>query len=253
MPKLAAAAAALAALLLAAWLAPRWAPPADDGRAVRTLRLAGGKVFRLRLPTYTPPPEGAQGTFFVRNASNTCGLYTLSVSNRPPGSSPPIHLHYADDEWFMPGPDSRLKIWSAAKGKVPRPFTPGELPGFNVPSVELGSTELGEYGVLFSPKGSVHSFQTLTEMKDFIIVWAPGIAAEQAVRAAFDDNATAVLLNTALWGGPADARGKRFTGLDDFRVEAGGEVGVAAAHHNLRALQRLFDAGEPCLHKAARA
>jgi hypothetical protein len=127
----------------------------------------------------------------------------------------------------------------------PKPLAPGQLPGVNAPSAEMGPVELGPGEVLRVPKGTVSYVDAKGDQEDTLMVWAPGYGITELSRVW---NATAdaagLLLRTGLFSSPHDASGVKFTGRPDF-MAASGEV-AAVAPANMRTLQRLFDRGEAC-------
>lgn len=63
-----------------------------------------------------------------------------------------------------------------------KPYTPGELPGYNLPPAEMGSVVLGPGEVLYSPRGSVHYYLIEEDMVDGFDIHAPGFAAPMVGR-----------------------------------------------------------------------
>ena len=253
--------AAVAGLLLACLL---WLFPVAHGLASdRASQRLGDSS--LRYPRYLKNPETKQlgpgsSVVFWRTTDDTCGLYTWGEFVVAPGQGAPPHLHYGDEEWFLPTKPGKIRMFTGKNG--PHPYHNGELPGFNAPPAEVGSSEIDLGDLMHSPTANVHYFtnENSAPIEGFVKVWAPGFG----IRRMFDsfkmvnfkfssstmgqidgDSAQLLIEKTGLWGVPHDVTGK-VVGQSDFKDIRGP---VYSNPSNLKQLQKLIEAGERCYPK----
>jgi hypothetical protein len=220
----------------------------------------------LRYPRYLKNPETKQlgpgsSVVFWRTTDDTCGLYTWGEFVVAPGQGAPPHLHYGDEEWFIPTKPGKIRMFAAKNG--PHAYHNGELPGFNTPPEEVGSTEIDLGDVIYSPTANVHYFSNdnPVPIEGFLNIWAPGFG----IRRMFDsfkmvnfkfsseimggmidaEAAQQLIEKTGLWGVPHDVTGKE-VGHSDY-TSIRGPLHVNPS--NLKHLQRLIEAGERCYPK----
>lgn len=254
--------AAVAGLLLACLL---WLVPVAHGLAHdRASQRLGDSS--LRYPRYLNNPETKQlgpgsSVVFWRTTDDTCGLYTWGEFVVAPGQGAPPHLHYGDEEWFIPTKPGKIRMFSAKNG--PHAYRNGELPGFNATPEQMGSSVIDLGDVMYSPTANIHYFtnENPVPIQGFLNIWAPGFG----MRRVFDSfkqvdfkfsssmmggmisgNAAQELIEkTGLWGVPHDVTGKE-VGQADFKAIRGP---MHANPSNLQQLQRLIEAGERCYPK----
>lgn len=217
----------------------------------------------LRLPRFLRNPEIKQlgpgsSVVFRRTTDDTCGLYTWGEFTVAAGQGAPPHLHYGDEEWFIPTQAGKIRMFSPAAR--PRSFANGQLPGHNLPAETMGSVEIDKQDVFYSPRANIHYFtnENDTPIEGFLNIWAPGFGIRnmfdsfKAVNFRFSsttefgsfsaEQQQSLLEATGLWGVPHDTSGK-MVGRPDF-VRARGAITPHPA--NLAHLQELIDAGEAC-------
>ena len=217
----------------------------------------------LHYPSYLINPESKElgpgsSVVFWRTTDDTCGLYTWGEFTVASNQGAPPHLHYSDDEWFLPTQTGPIKMFSA-QDKQPI-FVSGQLPGFNEPSVPVGDEFINKGDLLFSPKGHIHYFTNENEypVTGFLNIWAPGFGIRNMFdafkRADFNfssdemgggmsgSRAQALLDATGLWGVPHDVSGQE-VGKTNFTKSSGRVYSHPA---NIEYLQRLIDQGEAC-------
>ena len=253
--------AAVAVLLLACLL---WLFPVAHGLASdRASQRLGDS--NLRYPRYLKNPETKQlgpgsSVVFWRTTDDTCGLYTWGEFVVAPGQGAPPHLHYGDEEWFLPTQPGKIRMFTGKNG--PHAYHNGELPGFNAPPEQVGSSVIDLGDLMHSPTANVHYFtnENSAPIEGFVNVWAPGFG----IRRMFDsfkmvnfkfssstmgqidgDAAELLIEKTGLWGVPHDVTGK-VVGQSDFKDIRGP---VYSNPSNLKQLQQLIEAGERCYPK----
>lgn len=220
----------------------------------------------LREPRYLKNPEvkelgpGSSVTFW-RTTDDTCGLYTWGEFTVAKSQGAPPHLHYGDEEWFIPTQKGEVRMFSAKDNA--KTYQNGELPGHNTSAEEMGSTTINKGDVFYSPKAHIHYFSNESDqaIEGFINIWAPGFG----IRSMFDsfkmvnfefssntDNDSfrrgqqqALLEKTGLWGVPHDTSGK-MVGREDFAQAKGT---IQKFPNKIQYLQELIDAGEACYPK----
>lgn len=220
----------------------------------------------LRYPRYLKNPEIKQlgpgsSVVFWRTTDDTCGLYTWGEFVVAPGQGAPPHLHYGDEEWFIPTQPGKIRMFGAKNG--PHAFHNGELPGFNAPPEDVGSSQIDLGDVVYSPTGNVHYFtnENPVPVAGFLNIWAPGFGirrmfdsfkmvdfkfASSAMGGMINGEAAQQLIEkTGLWGVPHDVTGKE-VGRADFAAIRGT---VYSNPPNLKHLQQLIEAGERCYPK----
>lgn len=254
--------AAMAAILLVCLLG---FTPIASGAEIDRISHQLGDV-SLRFPRYLRNPETKQigsgsSVVFWRTSDDTCGLYNWGEFSVAPGNGAPPHLHYGDEEWFIPTKPGKIRMFAAENG--PHAYHIGELPGYNVPPEKVGSTLIDVGDVLYSPSGNVHYFsnENSVQVDGFVNIWAPGFG----IRSMFDsfkavnflfssssmgglldaDTAQKFLEKTGLWGVPHDVTGREVGSADFMKVQ--GQLHANPA--NLSHLQELIEAGERCYPK----
>ena len=223
----------------------------------------------LRYPRYLKNPEVKElgpgsSVIFQRTTDDTCGLYTWGEFTVAPGQGAPPHLHYGDEEWFIPTRPGQIRMFAAKQG--PKRFANGQLPGFNTPPESMGSLTINQGDVMYSPVGNVHYYtnDNAQTISGFLNIWAPGFGIRQMfdsyTREDFrlDLNTKDKQLNqqqrqtllekTGLWGAPQDVSGQ-MVGSRDFKAITGA---VPPNPNQLKHLQQLIDAGERCYPKDGR-
>jgi hypothetical protein len=254
--------AAAAGLLLACLL---WLFPVAHGLASdRASQRIGDST--LRYPRYLKNPETKQlgpgsSVVFWRTTDDTCGLYTWGEFVVAPGQGAPPHLHYGDEEWFLPTQPGKIRMFAGKNG--PHAYQNGELPGFNAPPEEVGSSVIDLGDVMYSPTANVHYFtnENPAPIEGFVNVWAPGFGMRRVfdsfkmVDFKFSSSTMGGMINgeaaqqliekTGLWGVPHDVTGKE-VGQTDFKAIRGK---VYSNPSNLKHLQHLIEAGERCYPK----
>lgn len=250
------------ACLAAAHALPGKTSETTSNEAAR-LELKGSS---LRKPRYLKNPEvkelgpGSSVTFW-RTTDDTCGLYTWGEFTVAGSQGAPPHLHYGEEEWFIPTKEGEIRMFSAKQ--KPKTYQNGELPGHNTAAEEMGSDTINKGDVFYSPRAHVHYFSNENEqaIEGFLNIWAPGFG----IRNMFDsfkmvnfefssktDSASfrkaqqqAFLEKTGLWGVPHDTSGK-MVGRADFAQARGG---IQKYPSQIQHLQDLIDAGEACYPK----
>ncbi|MCP9810134.1 hypothetical protein KBY58_11895 [Cyanobium sp. HWJ4-Hawea] len=220
----------------------------------------------LRTPRYLKNPEvkelgpGSSVTFW-RTTDDTCGLYTMAEVTVAASQGAPPHLHYGDEEWFIPTKEGEIRMFSA-KDKA-KTYQNGELPGHNTIAEEMGSATINKGDIFYSPRAHVHYFANENDqaIAGFLHIWAPGFG----MRNMFDsfkmvnfefssktDSSSfgntqqqALLEKTGLWGVPHDTSGK-MVGRADFDMARGT---IQKFPTKIKYLQELIDAGEACYPK----
>ena len=111
------AAALVISAAAAAAAAPQRVPLRCDAPGCRLVNVTTADgPFQLCLPRLNPDlPKG-----YPRNFTDTCGQYALVVTvDAPADVGPPPHLHYAEDEWFLPLGEGQVRMYGAQV--APRP------------------------------------------------------------------------------------------------------------------------------------
>lgn len=254
--------AAIAGLALACLLV--LLPIAKGHTSDRSTQQLG--VSNLRYPRYLKNPETKQlgpgsSVVFWRTTDDTCGLYTWGEFVVAPGQGAPPHLHYGDEEWFIPTQPGKIRIFAAKNG--PHAFHSGELPGFNSPPEEVGSSVIDLGDIVYSPTANIHYFtnENPVPIEGFLNIWAPGFG----IRRMFDsfkmagfkfssstmggminsEAAQELIEKTGLWGVPHDVTGKEVGRADYTKIRGD----VYSNPPNLKHLQQLIEAGERCYPK----
>lgn len=239
-------------------------PVAKGLASNRATQQLGG--MELRYPRYLKNPESKQlgpgsSVVFWRTTDDTCGLYTWGEFTVAPSQGAPPHLHYGDEEWFIPTQVGEIRMFAAKQG--PHAFHNGELPGFNAPPEDMGSSLIDLGDAIYSPAGNVHYFtnENATPVEGFLNIWAPGFGVRQMfdsfkmVDFEFSSSMMGGMINrraaqeliekTGLWGVPHDVTGKE-VGRSDFTAIRGKAY---INPPNLMHLQKLIEAGERCYPK----
>lgn len=137
---------------------------------------------------------------------------------------------------------------------------PGRLPGFNVPSVPMGSAVLNGTGngvdkwsgqLVLSPAGNVHYFVRESNITDFFTVYLDGFADADVINTVIygDPTPQELLYRSGLYGIPHDMTGA-FVGYPDasgtqkLYRQARGPVDVPDSRKAAIRLQAMFDAVE---------
>lgn len=203
---------------------------------------------------------------FVRTYRDTCGLYSIVFSKEvPAGAGPMPHVHYADEEWFLPGaPGDVVRIHAeeqapagniSSSARSPDPerryteYKPGQVPGFNMPPVEVGGVEVPYGSIAHAPVGTAHTWKAATPLTNFMAIWSIGWATEAGVNIPVSEpDPTKVLEQTGLWGVPTDrTEARMFAGGKTWMENARGPIALPpVTWANLARLQDLFDRGEAC-------
>ena len=212
----------------------------------------------LTMPRFLKNPRlfktaGGDVLVMLRTPQDTCGLYQMSETIAPYDAGPPPHFHFDTSEWFFVTEESKFRIYGTQEAN---PLKVGELPGINVPVPAMGSIELNQGGLAYSPKGTMHFWHNEStnraDIRGFYNIWTPANGVNQwfsGINNIDSGNAPlpipgpqATLLQTALWGVPHDPTGS-FVGRPDYRNIRGP---VASTDNHLAELQDLFDRGEAC-------
>jgi hypothetical protein len=227
---------------------------------------AGSEFASLRLPRYLKNPERkllgpGSSVVFWRTTDDTCGLYTWGEFTVAPEQGAPPHLHYGDEEWFIPTRKGPIRMFSASQS--PKTYAIGELPGFNTYGESMASVVIDQDDVFYSPAGRIHYFANENKLpvEGFLNVWAPGFGmrnvfdsfkmasftfmSRQADADFKEANQRLLLEKTGLWGVPHDLSG-RMVGRSDFLATTDR---LRPSPSNLGRLQSLIDAGEACYPK----
>jgi oxalate decarboxylase/phosphoglucose isomerase-like protein (cupin superfamily) len=165
-------------------------------------------------PVTITKPTGEKFVF-ARTAKSTCGQYALAFVDVPVGAGPPMHLHYASEEWFYSA-DAPVTMFMQTDDRT---FRPGQRPGTNVPGVTLEKFVLPAGQLAYSRSGIVHDFDNegTAPVRRFINMWVPGdgmLEFVQEFSAATmtelpQEQVNALLTQiSAKWGVPHDPSGK---------------------------------------------
>ena len=219
---------------------------------------------KLRPPRYLKNPEtielgAGSSVTFLRTTDDTCGLYTWGSFEVAPGMGAPPHLHYGEEEWFIPTQPGEIRMFSSSKPAKAYPI--GQLPGHNTLAMkEMGSATINKGDVLYSPKANIHYFsnEQTTPVTQFLNIWAPGFGIRNMFRS-FNKadyslgmglttgemtatKAETLLAYTGLWGVPHDITGS-IVGNKNYNQIRGS---IFKNPNRLDHLQDLIDAGERC-------
>lgn len=220
----------------------------------------------LRYPRYLKNPETKElgpgsSVVFWRTTDDTCGLYTWGEFTVAPGQGAPPHLHYGDEEWFIPTQAGKIRMFAAKNS--PHTFLNGELPGFNTPPEDMGSLQIDLGDAMYSPAGNVHYFtnENITPVEGFLNIWAPGFGMRRVfdsfkmVDFEFSSSKMGGMINsraaleliekTGLWGVPHDVTGKEVGRADFTEIRGKAFINPTSLEH----LQELIEAGERCYPK----
>lgn len=252
-------AACLLALLLALALAPD-ASAKCEGTAERPaylLTLGNKAKFCLRMPRYLPNPVKADyGTAsFGRTVNDTCGLYSIVLHGKDPqGAGPPPHVHFADEEFFLPTtPGNVVRIFAQSDATKLRVYKPGEVPGWTVPAItSVGHADVPYGSIGYSPMAVPHTYKGATELDGITAIWLNGFAMIPAINIPMSNNLTdeEKMWKTSMWGVPTDITSAMFGGPDFTTRALANKVALPPTTPAiLRRLQKAFDAGEACFPK----
>ena len=88
-------------------------------------------------------------------------LCVLQPTPLTAAAAPPCAHTLADDEWFLPGTPGDVVRIHAEKGApgTYKSYQPGQVPGFNMPAVEVGGLEVPYGRIGYSPRGAPHTFK----------------------------------------------------------------------------------------------
>lgn len=230
-------------------------PSGTTERPVRTVRLPSGEIFCIRLPRLLPNPDVVPNTGgnkqYARTWNDTCGLYAILFSTfQAQGTGPPAHVHFAEDEWWLPtGEGERVRLHAQRAGTPLKVLKPGEIPGTTpgLEAFEAGGVEVATGSIGYSPLGIPHTYKAATNLTNFWAVWGYGRTIKESIDPAFDPSKTRdqILLETGLFGCPSDIDGTIFGGKSF--VNNRGPIAIPPVNwSNMVRLQSLFDRGEAC-------